>query len=111
MDSIRQPRSVFLVVWHEATAGQVARSLRDAGWEVRTESEDGGRAYREIRKHRPVCLVVDLSRRPSHGREVVRSLRTTQSGRTLPVVFAGGDPSITGFDPGPGERIESMRPE
>ncbi len=104
-------RSVFLVVWDAAAVGTVAPLLRDAGWEVWTESEDGGRAYRGIREHAPACLVVDLSRRPSHGREVVRSLRATRSGRALPVVYSGGDSSSTEFDQGPAEQIESLRPE
>ena len=70
-----------------------ACDLRDAGWYVDAEYEDGGQAYRVIRQEPPDAVLVDLGRRPSHGREVVRALRGAKVTRDLPLVLIGGTPA------------------
>jgi DNA-binding response OmpR family regulator len=59
---------------------------------VATESQDGRRGYKAILDQRPLAVVIDLSIRPTHGRELARSLRKTKPTRSLPVVFVGGSP-------------------
>jgi len=81
---------VFLVQWDRAAAQECTRQLEVDGWQVAVESEDGGRAYQRIRAELPDVVVVDLSRKPSHGREVARSLRQVRATRDLPIVFVGG---------------------
>lgn len=81
----------FLVHWDVARAQERARQLEAGGWQVAVESEDGGRAYQRIKAEQPDVVVVDLSRKPSHGREVGRSLRQVKATRGLPIVFVGGE--------------------
>jgi hypothetical protein len=45
------------------------------------------------RESPPDAFVIDLSRLPSHGREVAVTLRQYKSTRTVPIVFCGGDPA------------------
>ena len=40
----------------------------------------------------PDAVVIDLSRMPSHGREVAHSLRGAKATRHLPIVFVDGEP-------------------
>jgi CheY-like chemotaxis protein len=82
---------IVLVQWDEPEGRRRAEQLEAEGWQVLLESEDGGRAYKVIRAERPDAVVVDLARRPSHGREVGRSLRQTRATRDLPMVFVDGD--------------------
>ena len=85
------PGRIVLIQWDEPSARRRAEQLEAHGWQVLTEAEDGGRAYTLIRAERPDVVVVDLARKPSHGREVGRSLRQTRATRDLPLVFVDGD--------------------
>ena len=46
----------------------------------------------QIRASHPDALVIDLSRIPSHGREVAHSIRSAKASRHLPIVFVDGEP-------------------
>ena len=50
------------------------------------------RGLRDIADGNPHVVLIDLTRMPSHGREVATSLRGTKYTRHLPIVFAGGEP-------------------
>jgi hypothetical protein len=41
----------------------------------------------------PAAIIIDLTRLPSHGREVALALRQRKSTRHIPLVFAEGDPA------------------
>jgi hypothetical protein len=56
-------------------------------------------SYREVRARPPDAIVIDLSRLPSHGREVAVFLRGSKATRHVPIVFVGGEP----------EKIDSVR--
>lgn len=77
---------LFLVEWDADAANDRAAALRRDGWQVDVESENGGRAYRHIRTSVPDAVVIDLRRRPSHGREVGSALRELRATRTVPIV-------------------------
>jgi hypothetical protein len=47
---------------------------------------------RELTADPPLAFVVDLSRLPSQGREVARSVRQSKALRVVPIVFVGGLP-------------------
>ena len=47
---------------------------------------------RQIKASPPDAVVIDLSRRPSGGREVAHSVRGTRATRHLPIVFVDGEP-------------------
>jgi CheY-like chemotaxis protein len=94
---------LFLVMWDEDAACH-ACDLRDAGWFVDLEHEDGGQAFRVIRADPPDVVVIDLSRKPSHGREVARALRDNSATRALPLIVVEGDDASR-------ERLRSIAPD
>lgn len=58
---------------------------------VSLESRRDGQWWRPLRGSPPDAVVIDLSRLPSHGREVGSFLRTQKATRRVPLVFAGGE--------------------
>jgi DNA-binding response OmpR family regulator len=90
---------LLLVHWNEDEAQELAEPLIAAGWQVEVEAEDGARASQRGLDDPPVALVIYLTRLPSHGRETARYLRSRPPGRSLPIIFVGGDP----------ERVEAAR--
>ncbi len=74
--------------WKAAEAGDLLESLKDAGHQI----ESNERAL-------PDAVVIDLSRLPSHGREVAIALRGAKKTRQIPIVFVDGAP----------EKVEAIR--
>ncbi len=85
-----KPR-LFLIHWNAAEARALAAPLRHAGWTVSLESEDGARASRRILASPPRAVVIYLTRLPSHGRETAHAVRASKAGRTIPMIFVGGE--------------------
>jgi len=81
---------VFLIHWNASQAERYATELRADGWNVEVEAEDGGRGYKSTRANPPDVVVVQLSDKPSHGREVAHTLRQAKATRHVPVVFVDG---------------------
>lgn len=81
---------LFLVHWDAASAQQLVHELNVRGWQVDIESEDGGRAYQRIKAHPPDVVMIDLSRKPSHGLRTAAALRDHKATRGLPIVFVDG---------------------
>lgn len=82
---------VFLVHWREAEAEVLAREIRNMGWRVDVESNDGARAGKRIKQDRPDVVVIYLSRLPSHGRETGYSLKGIKSLKDIPLVYVDGN--------------------
>ncbi|HTQ54078.1 MAG TPA: hypothetical protein VMI94_06425 [Bryobacteraceae bacterium] len=83
---------VRLIHWKAAEAAPLIAALRGAGYEVDYDEQLQGDAFRRIRQSPPDVFVIDLSRLPSHGREVAVFLRGHQTTRGVPMVFVGGEP-------------------
>ena len=83
---------VCVVHWNSAEAKPLLDVCRQSGFDIEYPDSDGMAVCRAIRVHPPEVIVIDLSRRPSHGREVAIWLRSTKSTRHIPIVFAGGEP-------------------
>lgn len=81
---------IRLVHWNAAEAEERAAQLRAAGYEVAHEMLNNA-ALRELREDPPRAVVVDLSRLPSHGRDVALAIRQYQTTRHVPLLFVGGD--------------------
>lgn len=77
---------IFLVDWDSSAASERADALRREGFQVIVETENGGRAYRHIRTSVPDAVVIDLRKRPTHGREVGSALRELRATREVPIV-------------------------
>jgi CheY-like chemotaxis protein len=69
--------------------------LRRVGHEVIVPREQNSPGLRAVRDDPPDVFLVDLDRRPSHGREVAQWLRQSPKTRPVPIVFAGGDEEKT----------------
>jgi len=80
----------FLIHWNTSEAEAHAQSLRESGWQVEIEAEDGARAGIAIKADPPHVVVIYLSRLPSHGRETAHYLRSTKATCSIPIVFVDG---------------------
>ncbi len=81
---------LFLLHWDAVEAAQVAASLEHDGWDVSVEFQDGARAAQAILASPPDAVVVYLTRQPSHGRDVIKTVRAAKAGRAIPVLIVGG---------------------
>lgn len=82
---------VRVVHWRAAEAKPLIEACRRAGFEVDYTDGDGSAVCRAIRAKVPDVIVIDLSRLPSHGREVGVWLRGAKPTRKTPLVFVAGD--------------------
>jgi hypothetical protein len=71
-----------------AEAAPHVASLRQAGFEVQYDERP---RPADIRAGAPDLVLIDLTRLPSHGREVAVYCRGSKALRYVPIVFAGGD--------------------
>lgn len=83
---------VRVIHWRAAEAAPLIEACRGAGFDVDYLASDGAAVCRAVRSKVPDVIAIDLSRRPSHGREVAIWLRNTKATRAVPILFVGGDP-------------------
>jgi CheY-like chemotaxis protein len=67
-------RNAFVVSWDEDDAIHLASVLSEGGWLVALEHADGGKAWKRIKEGKPDVVVLDMRRRPSHSRELLRAM-------------------------------------
>ncbi len=84
---------IQLIHWNQAEAGERARKLEAAGYEVDFAVQDVLDLQRRLRRDPPAGVVIDLSRLPSQGRDLAVGLRAHGATRRIPIVFVGGDPA------------------
>ena len=93
---------VRIIHWRPAEAASLIDSVRTAGFEPEYDGEMNGPAIsRAIRARLPDAVLIDLSRLPSHGREIGIWLRGIKATRHIPLVFVNGE----------GEKLERVRKE
>jgi len=84
---------VLLVHWKAHEAEERMSRLRAAGYDVRHERFDPfPLVLKRVKAEPPDAFVIDLSRLPSHGRDVGLALREAKATRFVPLVFVGGEP-------------------
>ena len=83
---------IQLIHWNDAEAEERAVFLRQAGYEVDTTKPNGPPFLRRLGENPPDAVLIDLTRIPSHGREVGVSIRMRKSTRQIPLVFLAGEP-------------------
>lgn len=81
---------VRVIHWKAEEAAALLNSLRTAGYQVDYEERPDYHIAQAIRAESPAAVVIDLSRLPSHGREVATYLRGSKSTRHVPIVFVDG---------------------
>jgi hypothetical protein len=82
---------VRIIHWREEEAGGLIETCRSAGFQVDYDAGGGTVVTRAIRAKLPDVFAIDLSRLPSHGREVAVWLRRAKRTRSIPLVFVGGE--------------------
>ena len=95
---------VRLIHWNADEAKQRAKILRAAGYEVIHKLQDGPELLRDLRTKPLTAVVIDLSRLPSHGRDVGLAVRQSKATRHVPIVFVGGEPEKLA-------RVKSLLPD
>jgi hypothetical protein len=88
---------VCLFHWKAAEARPLVAALREAGHKVDYKEKLAN--YRELRETPAEAIVIDLSRTPSHGRELAVFIRASKQLRHVPIVFVDGEP----------EKVEGVR--
>ena len=88
--SILPVSHIQLLYWNQAEAAERAVLLGKLGYDVNIVSQVSPQILRELAVNPPDAFVIDLSRLPSHGREVAMHLRLQKRTRQVPIVFVGG---------------------
>jgi hypothetical protein len=84
---------VRLIHWNGDEGRERQRQLRSLGHEVDFDEVQGPGLAPLLRSGSPDVYVIDLTRLPSHGRQVAMWLRRTKTTRHTPIVFLDGDPA------------------
>ncbi len=82
---------IRLIHWKRQEAEERAKRLQVLGYDVISEAFDRD-ALRKMKDNPPAAVVIDLSRMPSHGRDVALAIRMSKPLRQVPLVFVEGDP-------------------
>jgi CheY-like chemotaxis protein len=85
-------RHIRLIHWNTSEAKGKATILQAEGYGVVLQIPRGSADLRRLRKNPPDAVVIDLSRLPSHGRDIGLVLRQTKATRNIPLIFVEGDP-------------------
>ena len=95
---------VILFHWNAAEGVDRIARLRAAGYDAVHWADGRQDDPRSLRDDPPDAYVIDLSRLPSHGRELASFLRRTKVTRAVPIVFIEGDPEKT-------QRVRGLIPD
>lgn len=96
-------KNIRLIHWNEQEAEERVERLTKLGYRVDFEPVDNA-VLKSMRTDPPEAVVIDLSRLPSHGRDVAAALRTGKSTNHIPLVFVDGAPEKV-------ERVRAMLPD
>jgi CheY-like chemotaxis protein len=84
--------TVRLIHWNEDEGLERQKQLEALGFDAEFDFGGGAVLMRALKAGPPDAVVIDLSRLPSHGREIARSIRGAKPTRHLPLVFVDGAP-------------------
>ena len=83
---------IRLIHWNGPEGRERKQRLASLGHQAEFDDDEWPALGRKIRATLPDVYLIDLSRLPSHGREVALSLRGRKDTRQTPIVFVDGDP-------------------
>ena len=84
--------TVRLIHWNEDEGLERQKQLETLGFDAQFDFGGGAVVMGALKAGSPDAVVIDLSRLPSHGREIGRSIRGSKLTRHLPLVFVDGAP-------------------
>lgn len=82
---------ILLVHWNEKEAKERARRIAGLGHKVQTLYDSEKPNLSAVRNSPPELFVIDLTRLPSHGREIAGYFRRGKVTRQVPILFVDGD--------------------
>lgn len=82
---------IHLVHWNKNEASDKAERICVLGYEVDHAPFDNPATLRQLRENPPTAIVIDLTRLPSHGRDVALAIREYKDTRHVPLVFVEGE--------------------
>lgn len=94
---------IRLIHWNAAEAAERIQTLRSIGYAVEHD-ELAPQLLSLVRKQSPDVILIDLTRLPSHGRDVALVFRETKSTRPIPILFVEGEAEKV-------ERIKQLLPD
>jgi hypothetical protein len=83
---------IQVIHWNKDEAKERSERLSGLGHKVVWKLSSGPDLLRKLKDDPAVAIVIDLSRLPSHGREIGIALRHQHATRFIPLVFVEGDP-------------------
>ena len=84
---------VVLIHWNAAEAPERLARINAVDYEAQFVLPYGASGLEFLSQEAPLALVIDLSRLPSHGREIGSWVRRRKATRHLPIVFVSGEPA------------------
>lgn len=97
-------KRIAYIHWNQAENIKNAAILRKSGFEIIPLWKQNNEFTRDLRKHPPDRIVIDLRRIPSQGRALGVWFRQQKSTRNVPLVFVRGDREKT-------QRVEKLLPD
>ncbi len=85
-------KTVRLFHWNSEEAAAKIEVLVSSGYEVSYFPQLSQDFLKKFKASPPDAVVIDLTRIPSHGREIALALREQKATRYIPIVFVEGDP-------------------
>lgn len=82
---------IQLIHWNKDEARERSERLTGLGYDVAWELSSGPDLLRKLKDDPAAAVVIDLSRLPSHGREIGVTLRHQRATRLIPLIFVEGD--------------------
>jgi CheY-like chemotaxis protein len=83
---------IRLIHWNETEGRERQLRLASLGYHAEFDALEGQALLRAARANPPDAFIIDLTRLPSHGREVALALRGYTDTRQVPLVLVDGDP-------------------
>jgi len=90
---------IKLIHWDKDLCEEKIRLLKSIGHQVGSESKLDKETLKRIKEYPPDVFLIDLTRLPSHGKEIAVGLRQIKSTRNIPIIFTEGEK----------EKIEKIR--
>src|ERR1700690_2972424 len=81
---------IRVIHWKAEEAQALLELLRNAGHQGEYDEQLHPDGFSALRQYPPDAFVIDLSRLPSHGREVATFLRGRKTTREVPILFVDG---------------------
>ena len=88
-------KRVVIIHWRPSEAAPLLEDLQSHGFDAVALAPEASRGLAPLRPEPPDAFLIDLSRLPSHGKEVARELRRNKRTRAVPLLFYGGAPEKT----------------